>query len=444
MTNQFSAQICGTFFAAVLFFNEPMAAQSPTPTPTLTTIHSFAGSPTDGANPWAGVVMGSGPAGHPALYGATAVGGLSENGTLFLLAPPASPNGPWTETVLYNFAGSPDDGAQPLGGVVIGNEGVLYGTTDEGGNDYACTGSVPGCGTVFSLTPPTSPGGPWIENVIYNFAGSNIAPSSDGASPNAGLAIDSDGVLYGTTFFGGTSNLGTVFSLTPPLAPGGVWTETVLHSFTAYPDGAYPWAGVLIGTGGVLYGTTEQDGDLGGGTVFSLTPPAAPGDSWTETTLYAFGAVANVGGPWAGVAIGSGGVLYGEAGNAVFSLAPPSLPGGSWVETLLYDFPGSLLNPLAFAGGVTIGAGPRGGTVLYGTSTLGGGGVGCYDDCGTVFALASPAAAGDPWSMRVLHAFNGNDGATPLAGVLIVGDVLYGTTAAGGLSGDGTAFVLKP
>jgi uncharacterized repeat protein (TIGR03803 family) len=149
---------------------------------------------------------------------------------------------------------------------------VLYGTTEEGGTGTGGTGFAcsSGCGTVFSLTPPATPGGAWTETVLHDFA----FTGGDGAVPEAGVVIGTSGVLYGTTAYGGASDAGTVFSLTPPASPGGAWTETVLHDFTGGSDGRYPEAGVAMGKSGGLFGTT----DLGGagtcncGTVFALKP----------------------------------------------------------------------------------------------------------------------------------------------------------------------------
>jgi hypothetical protein len=203
--------------------------------------------------------MGSGGV----LYGAAQSGGVNgAQGTVFSLTPPTAPGGAWTETTLYDFLGGAD-GSEPVAGVVIGAGGVLYGTTEAGG-----TGGTRG--TVFSLTPPSSPGGSWTEVVLYKFAGS----PSDGANPFSGVVIGTGGVLYGTTGPGGSLGDGTVFSLTPPLSPGGSWTESVLYNFTGGSDGSGP-EGVVIGSGGVLYGTTSGAGntycDFGCGTVFSLT-----------------------------------------------------------------------------------------------------------------------------------------------------------------------------
>jgi len=208
---------------------------------------------------------------------------------------------------------------------------VLYGTTVNGGSSAF--------GTVFSLTPPAAPGGAWTEAVLHNFAG----PPSDGYALQAGLVIGKGGVLYGTTWEGGTvpclDICGTVFSLTPPAAPGGAWTEAVLYSFTGGSDGDAP-GGVVIGNGGVLYGTTQFGGASNVGTVFSLTPPAAPGGAWTEAVLHSFTGSPNDGADPEGVVIDVSGVLYGttqsggsSAFGTVFSLTPPAAPGGMWTET---------------------------------------------------------------------------------------------------------------
>ena len=405
-----------------------------TPKQGLTTLYSFAGSP-DGVNPSAAVVLGSGGV----LYGTTTYGGTANAGTVFSLTPPASASGVWTETVLYRFTGSPD-GARPYAAAVLGSGGVLYGTTSIGG--------TANLGTVFSLTPPATPGGVWTESVLHSFTG-----GGDGEGP-ADLVIGGAGVLYGTTEDGGTANGGTVFELKP--ATGGSWTERILHSF---PGTAGPNA-VVIGAGGVLYGTTQQGGTSGSGTVFTLTPPASPGGVWTETVLYSFQSSGDGANPSAGVVIGSGGVLYGTTSNGginfcsalvcgtVFSLTPPASPGGAWTESVLHSFTG-------FTGGGD-GGNPHadlvigGAGVLYGT-TLGDGEV----DNGTVFSLTPPASPGGVWTETVLHDFTGgSDGGHPYAGLVIgTSGLLYGTTNDGGNttcsggSGDpgcGTVFSWQP
>jgi hypothetical protein len=141
---------------------------------------------------------------------------------------------------------------------------------------------------------------------LYTFAGS----PNDGAGP-LNVMVDTSGVLFGTTQRGGKTGCdlgcGTLFSLTPPAAPGGAWTETVYIFPGGGKGGSYPGGGVVIGTGGVLYGVTLEGGSSNNGTVFTLRES---GGSVTERVPYRFtGASGSE--PEAGVVIGSGGVLYG-------------------------------------------------------------------------------------------------------------------------------------
>lgn len=134
-----------------------------------------------------------------------------------------------------------------------------------------------GCGTVFELSP--SSGGPWTEQVLYSFTG-----GSDGELPYAGLVFDEAGNLYGTAVSGGRvtgvcspSGCGTVFRLSPPAAPGNSWSETTLHEFRAgretASDGSTPYSSLIFGKYGALYGTTIAGGGSGGfGTVFRIQP----------------------------------------------------------------------------------------------------------------------------------------------------------------------------
>jgi uncharacterized repeat protein (TIGR03803 family) len=163
----------------------------------------------------------------------------------------------------------------------MGRDGVLYGVTNQGGTGSACR---LGCGTVFSLTPPASAGGGLDRD-----SAAQLHRGSDGGEPQASVLIGNNGVLYGTTWIGGSSNVGVVFSLTPPSVPGSPWSETVLYNFTGSPDGANP-GGALIEDRGVLYGTTAYGGTslvcpTGCGAFFSLTPPVSQGAAWTENVL---------------------------------------------------------------------------------------------------------------------------------------------------------------
>ena len=224
---------------------------------------------------------------------------------------------------------------------------------------------------------------------IYNFTG-----GTDGGNPNAPLVMGEAGVLYGTTLWGGEKGYGTVFSLTPPASPAGAWTETVLYSFEGLRDGFNPKSPVVIGSGGVLYGTTARGGTIFGGTVFSLTPPASPGGLWTEAVVHSFTGAPDGQYPSAPVVIGSNGVLYGttELGGSptcaayecgtVFSLTPPAALGSEWTEAVLYSFTGGKTGGQPLAGVVITKSG-----VLYGTTEYGGNAYYCIEGCGTVFAL---------------------------------------------------------
>jgi len=213
------------------------------------------------------------------LYGTTSAGGLNNGcgssngqgcGTAFELSPNGS--GGWTETVLYNFASTASDGANPAAGLIFDQSGNLYGTTGEGG-EGAC-GNVDRCGTVFKLSPNGSGG--WTETILYSFQG-----ASDGANPAAGLIFDKTGNLYGTTANGGDAGCnsgfgcGTAFELSPNGSGG--WTELPLYSFQGGSDGTYPSSGVIFDQTGHLYGTTYSGGNtgcnesLGCGVVFEIS-----------------------------------------------------------------------------------------------------------------------------------------------------------------------------
>jgi uncharacterized repeat protein (TIGR03803 family) len=273
-----------------------------------------------------------------------------------------------------------------------------------------------GWGTVFVLAPPAQSGGSWSLHQIYAFSG-----GADGANPRAGVTLNAQGAIYGTTEQGGAFGYGTVFSLTP--AGGGKYTPSVIYSFAGQSgDGAYPETGLILSPkSGYLYGTTYGGGKSGYGTVFELKP--GTGGTWTEAVLYSF----------AGAAIGCG-----TSGN-------PACDGE---------------NPL---GGLTLSST---GT-LYGTTYSGG-----ATGWGTVFQLAQ---SGGVLKETVIHSFNGApsavdggsacgttgdptacDGGAPAGNVVLntATGVLYGTTTLGGTStgcpqggyeqGCGVVFQLTP
>jgi len=264
--------------------------------------------------------------------------------------------------------------------------------------------------------------------VLYNF-------SNRMAFPSSALVFDAAGNAYGTAY-GGQVDRGGIYQLSPATGFSG------LHYFRG-PDGSFPVGKLVIDSLGNLYGTTQYGGatfkqgcDLDGcGDVFRLSPPSN-GGAWTLTVLYSFQDGNDGGNPMGGVTLDAAGNLYGttSAGGenncgVVFQLSPSN--NGQWVENVLYSFVGTddgcmpqsdvLLDPAG---------------ILYGTASF------AAHNEGTVWRL-SPTQGN--WSLTVLHAFQGSDGSSPVAGVILdsLGN-LYGTTWRGGNNNDGTAFELTP
>ncbi len=207
---------------------------------TLTVLHDFTGG-SDGAYPFAGITFDQ----QGRIYGTTTLGGSHQAGVVYRLVRQGEG---WLLSPIYSFRGQ-SDGAAPYAGVVFGPDGLLYGTTYEGGAE--------GYGTVFSLRPPASACQaalcPWVESVIYSFTG-----GAEGADPYYGaLSVDRAGNIYGTTIAGGSTGNGVVFQLS---RSGSGWTESVLWDFTGHGDGGYPVSGVIFDNAGNLYGTTSSGG----------------------------------------------------------------------------------------------------------------------------------------------------------------------------------------
>jgi uncharacterized repeat protein (TIGR03803 family) len=153
-----------------------------------TVLHSFTGTGGDGLVPYSGAVRDV----QGNLFGVTSGGGAYFYGAVYKVDTTGM------ETVLHSFSGGPGDGATPYSGVVLDAQGNLYGTTDQGGSAYFY-------GTVFKVDQKGH------ENVLYSFTGTG----ADGANPQGSLVRDAQGILYGTTYYGGAYGQGTVFNLTP-------------------------------------------------------------------------------------------------------------------------------------------------------------------------------------------------------------------------------------
>jgi len=371
-----------------------------------------------------------------------------------------------TFTVLYNFTGSPD-GANPYAGLLQDTAGNLYGTTTVGGSSND--------GTVFKVDTSGA------ETVLHSFSG------ADGISPYASVIMDAKGNLFGTTANGGTgcsgTGCGTVFELRPKT--GGGWTETVLHRFTADPDGADP-LGLIQDAKGNLYGATQVGGTTGVGTAFKVSKAGK------ETVLHSFAGGASDGAfPDAGLLMDMKGNLYGdtfEGGDSQYNGGVVYKLGKSGALTVLHSFPdndgdgfeavgtpamdkqGNLYGTTyrggssgygtvwklskqgkesvlyTFAGGTSDGAWPEAGVILdakgnlYGVTTAGGSGTACGNyGCGTVYELSKNG------TLALLHSFAGPDGEYPVGGLILdAKGNLYGTALYGGSDGSGTVWKLTP
>lgn len=317
-----------------------------TPGGALSTLHSFCSQPgcTEGGGPYAGLLLGT----NGLFYGTTPSGGVNMGGTIYRITPGG------TLSALYSFClqAKCADGSGPVGALVQGSDGALYGTTEAGGADNH--------GTVFKINSAGT------LTTLYSFHG------PDGNLPAAALLQASDGNFYGTTEYGGSSSLcnlgcGTVFEITP----AGVLTT--LHSFDNR-DGREPLSGLIQGSDGNLYGTTSLGGSGSAcrdhcGTLFKITL------SGTFTTLHSF------------------------------DLTDGYAPTGTLIEATDGNFYG------------TTGSG--------GDLSCGGAGLGC----GTVFEI-TPGG-----TLTTLHTFEGPDGQSPSGGIVqATNGTFYGTTTSGGTS----------
>jgi uncharacterized repeat protein (TIGR03803 family) len=267
-------------------------------------------------------------------------------------------------------------------------------------------------------------------SILHNFTG-----AADGKFPAAGLTLDSAGTLYGATDDGGIG-FGIVFKLEHRSSG---WVLTPLYTFQGGEDGEDPFAKVVFGPDGNLYGTTTSGGghgncecygqDTGCGVVYKLTPPQTACRSticpWTETVLHKFGTSGDGGCP-------SSSVTFDRMGN-IYGTTTTGGADGGWTETILHDFSGA------------DGADPRSEVTMdqfgnfYGTTFQGG-----ESGYGTVYKLGR---IGTGWVENVLYSFAGTtDGGLPDGGVIFDAQGnLYGTTlCCGGFDGDGTVFELSP
>jgi uncharacterized repeat protein (TIGR03803 family) len=361
------------------------------------------------------------------LYGTTNSGGPNGYGSIFRM----TLSGKLTTLYSFSCSFSPQEycayGSYPEAGLVLGTDEKFYGTTGGGGTSTACAG---GCGTVFSVSRDG------VLTTLHSF------DSADGSLPFGALVEGVDGNFYGTTFAGGASGTcvygdlvgcGTVFKITSK----GVLTT--LHSFDG-SDGANPYAALVQGSDGKLYGTTYLCGggsscSSGSGTVFRITPAGI------LTTLHTFtGSTTDGANPYAPVVEGGDGNFYGTTsdgglyeGGTVFKITPKG------TTTVLVSFGGTTSwNPTAGLIQATDGD-------FYGMTSWGG--ENCLDGfgsgCGSIFKITADGT----WTLlySFCSQFECADGWRPDGGLVQATDGnFYGATSLGGAgNGDGTIFGLS-
>ncbi|HVI09245.1 MAG TPA: choice-of-anchor tandem repeat GloVer-containing protein [Candidatus Binatia bacterium] len=391
---------------------------------------------------------------------------------LFALAVSAAAS---STTIIYAFAGG-KDGEYLDTDLVVDAAGNIYGTSVQGG-DFSS-------GTVWELSPSANG---WTHTVLYSFHGGR-----DGSEPYKGVTLDAQGNLYGTTVAGGSGacdgGCGVVYKISNE---GGLWVETVIHSFTGGLDGSGPGTGVTFDPRGNLYGMTPTGGAFGLGTIYELQPQTggwkfrlihaftggddgasasagrltldgkgnlygvttvggANGDGvvfevtrgdtgWTLIPLYAFQDQPDGALPYGGVIFDKAGNLYGAtyyAGvgdvGAVYELSPSS---GGWTETVLYSFAGGTdgSSPIS-----TLAADKAGN--LYGTTSAGGAPCGC----GVIFKMTRKGAS--DWTESVVYRFPGAPGlSVAYNGMAAAADgSFYGATVSGGPANDGAIYRFVP
>jgi uncharacterized repeat protein (TIGR03803 family) len=408
-----------------------------------------------------------------------------------------------TETVLYNFCaggGTCADGSAVIGPLTEDAYGNFYGTSLSGGTN--------GAGTVFELFPEpsggcetgTNAGNGWCEIVLYNFC--SVANCLDGSTPQGGVSylnahFSRPGNLYGTAFYGGSTNSGVVFEISSkPVQSGcpagsntsGGWCETVLYNFCTDVfadiclDGSNPFGNLVEDSSGNLYGTNanevfqlspdqqggwdwalgyaddfvqgglaidgsdnlygvDQVSALGQGNVFQIALSKA---GYPTTNIFTFSGTEGY--PNGPVAIDSAGNVYGttETGGSknigtVWKLSlTTGKEGITYKKKLLHTFSAEKTGEYpAGESGILLDSSGN----LYGT-TLEGGGTECSGGCGTLFELA---ASGDTYKYKVLWHFDGTDGAYPQSTPFLnnAGD-LFGITFEGGSANAGAMFEVIP
>ena len=353
-------------------------------------------------------------------------------GSVYELSPQS--DGTWSATNLYSFQGGAT-GGRPVGSLVRDAAGNLYGAASWGGS----TSCYFGCGLIFEISGGT-------EIVLHTFQNG----TGDGLEPNAGLTMDAQGNLWGTTTYGGTTNNGTVFELTPD--GGGGWTYSTVYSFQggAAGDAAAPWSDLTVGPDGNLYGTSANGGSAewcinnsfnGCGTIYEIV--LSPSGFVSERVIHAFVDYTKGVMPSSPVTFDNGGNMFGvttEGGNYCGYRCHPGVAyalfqqnNGTWEQQVIFDFG-------ANAGKVDAGMNPSGGLTFYKGVLYGYAGGGASLS-GTIYTIAQ---SGVNWTQSTIYSFGGYpDGWNPASRPFFdTKGKMHGLTLYGGLNGAGVFFSL--
>jgi uncharacterized protein (TIGR03437 family) len=358
---------------------------------TFTTVVTFIG--TNGVQPQS-ILQGTDGNFYGTTFGSPTAT-TQQYGTVFKL----TPNG--ALTTLYSFCSQGQmpcsDGSYP-GGIVQGSDGNFYGTTTNYGA---------GDGSIFKITPAG------VLTTLHTFNG------TDGSYPRGTLVQGSDGSLYGTTVNGGVNDTGTIFKITPSGA------LTTIYSFGHIPpSGQNPGGGLVQGSDGNFYGTTQFGGTGGNGIIYKVTP------SGTVTSLYNF-AITEPAQPIAALIQGTDGNFYGTTSmgggygqGSIFKITP------SGAFTNLYSFG---LTP-TFSDGTTPSAALVQGSDgnLYGTTEYGG----INGGDGTIFQITTSG------TLKTIYTFTGSEGEYPTDLIQGGDGSLYGIATGGGSKLFGSIFKL--
>jgi len=373
-----------------------------------------------GFNPNTGLISDN--AGN--FYG-TANGGIGNCSNVYELSPGS--NGTYTETVLYTFQNCLPTGLYPAGALTMDKAGNLYGAESSNFDD--------GTGQIYELAKGTN--GVWTYSVIHTFGSNEGSPFGD-------LTWDAAGNLYGATLAPFTTFNGEVFKLSPQ--PSGSWKEGALYKFPAPNGVGSPSGGVVFDSQGNLYGATffgySGFGSNTRGGVYELSPQS--GGQWNLTLLYNFTTASTSQFPNSRLTSDSSGNLYGttQGGTSfygtVFEVSPGS--AGTWTEKTLHRFNSGNNDGGSTIGNLVFDASGN----LYGVTSNGGSG--CNANlCGVVYKLTPQSGGG--YKESIAHPFeSASDGSNPYSGLFLDNSGnLYGTTYHGGSRyGYGTVYEITP